>query len=501
MTETKEVAMAAIDRTNTKISVKAGEIHEVSKRIDPAWSVVGQERVQYSEEEGRRVLRCIDGHLLPMLMWVHCIQFADKVSLNYASVMGLRTDTHLNPNSQQFSWVGAIFYAGYIFWEFPTTYLLRRLPLGKYTSSQIVLWGAVLTCHAAATNYASLLSLRFFLGAFEATVTPAFVLLVSVWYQRGEQAKRVNAWLCCNGIATMIMAPFAYGLSGAQDTAIQTWRIMFLILGLLTVVTGVFLVFYMPDNQNNARFLNSRQKQIAVERIRVNFQGIGNREWNWAHFREAFRDPRTYLYVLFSLLMNIPNGGITTFGSLIIKSFGFGDRLALLLQMPGGFVDVVCKLFFGYVSDRLVGGIMMITIPQSAPAALLLGYYFISCAGASRGLVMTMISNNTVGYTKKATVNALQILAYGAGNWIGPQTFRSGDAPEYLHGKLMVAIMYGAAAVVSLMIRLVNIIENKRRDKESVPAEPSAEMAFQDKTDFEQRDFRFGTSTRIRKIQ
>lgn len=93
----------------------------------------------------------------------------------------------------------------------------------------------------------------------------------------------------------MIMAPFAYGLSGAEDTAIQTWRIMFLILGLLTVITGVFLLFYMPDNQNNARFLNSRQKQIAVERIRVNFQGIGNREWNWAHFREAFRDPRTYL--------------------------------------------------------------------------------------------------------------------------------------------------------------------------------------------------------------
>lgn len=213
-----------------------------------------------------------------------------------------------------------------------------------------------------------------------------------------------------------------------------------------------------------------------------------------------------FRYVLFSLLMNIPNGGITTFGSLIIKSFGFGDRLALLLQMPGGFVDVVCKLFFGYISDRLVdrslpaicailipmiGGIMMITIPQSAPAALLIGYYFISCAGASWGLVMTMISNNTVGYTKKATVNALQILAYGAGNWIGPQTFRSGDAPEYLHGKLMVAIMYGAAAVVLLMIRLVNILENKRRDKESVPAEPSAEMAFQDKTDFEQRDFRY----------
>ncbi|EME42131.1 hypothetical protein DOTSEDRAFT_89608 [Dothistroma septosporum NZE10] len=509
MSESKDIKMATLDKTITKASVQAGEVEELSKKARPqdaAWLIVGEEQVEYTEDEGRSVLRCIDTHLLPMLMWVYCIQFADKVSLNYASVMGLRTDTNLNPNSQEFSWVGAIFYAGYICWEFPTTYFLRRLPLGKYTSSQIILWGIVLTCHAAATNYGSLLALRFLLGVFEATVTPAFVLLVSIWYQRSEQATRVNAWLCCNGIATMIMAPFAYGLSGVSGTSIEPWRILFLILGLLTVITGGFLLFYMPDNQANARFLNPRQKQIAVERIRVNFQGLGTRQWNWAQFREAFRDPRTYLYVLFSILMNIPNGGITTFGSLVIKSFGFGNRFALLLQMPGGLVDVVCKLGFGYISDKLVdrslpaifailipmiGGIMMITIPQSAPAGLLVGYYFISCAGASWGLVMTMISNNTVGYTKKATVNALQILAYGAGNWIGPQTFRSGDAPDYLHGKLMVAIMYGAAAVVLVLIRLVNIFENRRRDKLSIASEPSVEVAFQDRTDFEQRDLRY----------
>lgn len=59
----------------------------------------------------------------------------------------------------------------------------------------------------------------------------------------------------------------------------------------------------------------------------------------------------------------------------------------------------------------------MITISLEYKGALLVGYYLISCAGASWGLVMVMISNNTVGYTKKATVNGLQILAYGAGNW------------------------------------------------------------------------------------
>lgn len=379
--------------------------------------------------------------------------------------------------------------------------------------------------------------MRFLLGALEATITPAFVLFTSIWFKQNEQARRVNAWLACNGVALLTMAPFAYGLSGVKHAAIASWEILFLVLGLSTICTGAFYLWFLPDNQTNARFLTHREKLIAVERIRGNFQGIGNRVWKWNQFLEAFKDPRTYLYVLFSLLMNIPNGGITTFGSLIVKSFGFGDRLSLLLQMPSGVVDIGAKLLAGYVSDRLldrslpatvaillpmIGGIMMITIPFSAKGALLVGYYLISAAGASWGLVMVMISNNTLGYTKKATVNGLQILAYGAGNWIGPQTFRAGDAPDYYHGKLMVAIMYGLSACTLIAIRCLNIWENKRRDRAqgntksnprpqssaaaAVPVEEEGEGVdgakvhppvedenshFLDLTDFQQPDFRY----------
>lgn len=149
---------------------------------------------------------------------------------------------------------------------------------------------------------------------------------------------------------------------------------------------------------------------------------------------------------MYSLLMNIPNGGITTFGSVIIKSFGFNNRLSLLLGAPSGLFDLGSKLLFTWLLDKFldrtlfsliaimfpfIGGIMMIAIPQSAKGALLLGYYFISVSGSSWGLVMAAISNNTLGYTKKVTVSGLQIIAYAAGNWIGPQTFRASDAPHY----------------------------------------------------------------------
>jgi ACS family allantoate permease-like MFS transporter len=357
-----------------------------------------------------------------------------------------------------------------------------------------------------------LLTVRFFLGVFEAVVTPAFVIITSMWYRQSEQGRRMGYWLSCNGITLIVMALVGYGLSAVTDAAISSWKILFLILGLVTSCTGVLCFFFLPDNAANASFLNDREKAIAAERIRDNFQGMGNQTWKWYQFREALLDVRTWLYVLYSLLMNIPNGGITTFGSLVVNSFVDNSRLALLLGAPSGVFDLGGKLFFTWLSDKLldrslpsflammicmVGGIMMVVIPSSAPGGLLIGYYMISVAGASWGLVMAMISNNTIGYTKKSTVNGLQILAYGAGNWIGPQTFRSSEAPHYKNAKLMVAIMYGLSACVLMAIRFVNWRENKRRDKmqaengTTVATEADEQAKFLDLTDWEQPHYRY----------
>ncbi|KAJ0369429.1 hypothetical protein COL26b_010418 [Colletotrichum chrysophilum] len=437
--------------------IDIGQVKLMDDRdVDPALKLTGGVVIEFTPEEERQTLRKIDMNMLPLMCWVYMIQFADKTTLNYASLMGIREDTNLKGN--EFSWI----------------------------------------------------------STFEATVTPAFVLITSMWYKQGEQARRVGYWLSCNGFSLIIMALIGYGLSAVEESSIAPWKILFLVLGLITVLTGAFNLWYLPDNQANAKFLDDRQRLIAIERIRDNFQGIGNRVWKWDQFWEAFRDPRTYLYALFSFLMNIPNGGITTFGSTIVNSFGFNARLSLLLGAPSGLFDIGGKLLFTWLSDKymdrtlfafiaimypLIGGIMMITIPLSSKGALLLGYWMISVSGSSWGLVMVAISNNTLGYTKKVTVNSLQIIAYAAGNWIGPQTFRADDAPLYKRGKMMVAIMYGCAALVLVVLRFVNIRENKRRDRLAAASgvELSEETAalelerskFMDLTDFKLAHFRY----------
>lgn len=88
------------------------------KNVDPALEFVRGEVIEYDEAEAKSVLSKIDWALMPLLCWIYALQFADKTSLNYASLMGIREDTNLDPNSQQYSWASSIFYAGYIMWEY-----------------------------------------------------------------------------------------------------------------------------------------------------------------------------------------------------------------------------------------------------------------------------------------------------------------------------------------------------------------------------------------------
>ena len=68
---------------------------------------------------------------------------------------------------------------GYIAWEYPTNRLLQRLPLAKYSSFCIIMWGLVLSCFAAVTNYQGAIAIRFFLGVFESAVSPGFAFFTS----------------------------------------------------------------------------------------------------------------------------------------------------------------------------------------------------------------------------------------------------------------------------------------------------------------------------------
>ena len=71
----------------------------------------------------------------------------------------------------------------------------------------IIMWGIVLSCFAAVENYSGAIAIRFFLGVFEAAVTPGFALFTSQWYTKREQGLRTGIWFSFNGFAQVRLSP------------------------------------------------------------------------------------------------------------------------------------------------------------------------------------------------------------------------------------------------------------------------------------------------------
>jgi ACS family allantoate permease-like MFS transporter len=191
---------------------------------------------------------------MQLLCVVYCLNYVDKVPLSYTSVMGLQKAIHLKGDNCQ--WLGSLFYIGYLAWEYPTNRLLQRFPLGKYSGFNVIMWGVTLSCMAAVKDFKSAATVRFLLGAFEATVTPSFALLTSQLYTKSEQGTRTGIWFSFNGVA-QIVGLISYGISvGSKKhhSALAAWKIVFLACGLVITAVGILFLWLIPDNQMNARF-------------------------------------------------------------------------------------------------------------------------------------------------------------------------------------------------------------------------------------------------------
>ena len=80
-------------------SDKMGGIIEVDEDGDEAGKLMSGQRVDFTEEEERRVLRRIDWRLMPLMAVTCGLQFVDKSALGNAAVFGLRTDLRLYANT------------------------------------------------------------------------------------------------------------------------------------------------------------------------------------------------------------------------------------------------------------------------------------------------------------------------------------------------------------------------------------------------------------------
>ncbi|KAK4120686.1 MFS general substrate transporter [Parathielavia appendiculata] len=421
----------------------------------------------FTYEDERAVLRRIDFRLLPLLLGAYFFQQLDKSSLSYVSIFGISKDAHLV--GKQYSWLGSILYLAQLVMQPLAAYLLVKLPTGKVIGAAIVFWGSSLAIMSACTTFPSLLGLRFMLGAFESMIAPSCVAVTQMLWRRGEQTLRTSYWNAMNGITAIVGSLFTYGLGHIEGRTMFKYQIIFLFCGLLTVCYGGVALVFMPDSPMEAKYLSEREKVVAVERLRANQVGVASRAWRWDHVWETLMDFKTWCWFVAIVAIS---GGISTFGSLIVKDFGYTNFDAILFNIPFGAIQFFMIIGSAWAATHwqrkgltiaavsvlpIVGTLLMLTVPRTGTnkGVLLFGYYL--CA------------QNTGGDTKKKATSAIVFIGMCTGNVIGPLLYDEAQAPLYRVGLIsnliMFALVGGISALIPCYLMYLNHWHAKRREE------------------------------------
>lgn len=112
----------------------------------------------------------------------------DKNAISYAALFDLVQDNHLA--GQQYSLLTTLFFLGFLVWEYPAQYIAQKLPIAKFLTVNLFLWGVIMLLMPACHDFGGLAALRFLMGMCECSVQPLFMLLIGMFYTRKEQASR-----------------------------------------------------------------------------------------------------------------------------------------------------------------------------------------------------------------------------------------------------------------------------------------------------------------------
>ncbi|KAJ6437460.1 GCN5-related N-acetyltransferase (GNAT) domain-containingprotein [Purpureocillium lavendulum] len=426
----------------------------------------------------KKLVRKLDLVILPLMSFVYLFQYVDKNSINNAAVFGLRTDCHMN--GVQFSWVVSLFYFGQLFSEYPAAYLLSRFRITTFIGATIVIWGAVEMANGAPRNFPGFASSRFFLGFAEGAISPAFVIITSLWYRREEHPIRVAAWISMNGISQIVGPLLMYAVGGAKLT-IASWRVLFLVCGGITVAGGLAFMLLMPKDTTTAWFLNAQERELATRRLAIDRSTRDRSEFNRAQMWEALKSPMTWLYFGFSMCIMLTTP-ILKFSSQIITGFGYDKFRTMLLGTPSGAVSFVAIWISAlgprmFPNTRIYTTIFLALIPLAGSFVLLLvpvhngnawaivaATWLASSVSSLLSGVAALIASNVKGNTKKSVVSVGFFISYSVGAIVSPLAWTENDAPRYTKGCIL-SIVSLIALILLLLVYLFLVRSiNKKRD-------------------------------------
>ncbi|CAK7217446.1 hypothetical protein SCUCBS95973_003154 [Sporothrix curviconia] len=449
------------------------DIGTVDAHIDGFDAERMRARAALTTAEEKKLMRRVDLRMMTLCSLIFLIKNLDMANISNARIMNSGTPrniiTQLHLTSDEYSLLTVVYYIPYIVLEAPSNLLLKRARPSVWQARIIISWGIALLCHVPVKNKGGIYATRFLLGLFEAGMFPGVILQMTYWYRPDEMSIRLLYFYCLGNFSGVFSGLLAYGFDYASGHGgLSGWQWLFLTEGLLTIVVGVLVFFFLPDFPPTAKWLTDKEKAFIQARLPPNAPRADEMNFNLKELIHDLKDKRLWLFTLIWAFFTVGTSGVSFFQPTVIANLGYTTiAQAQLLNLPVSILSIMFIAVSGYFADRSrrlprpVYPLIIYTI--------ILACYGVMVAYPSDGGVYaaTLIGNAAatafyplmwpwrVQTTSHATGSAFSIgfvNSYGQiGGAIGPQIFRAKYAPRYKQSFTAAMACVAGGVVVTLI--------------------------------------------------
>ncbi|TFK91202.1 MFS general substrate transporter [Polyporus arcularius HHB13444] len=436
-----------------------------------------------------KLWRKLDLLVLPIISIIYFLFSLDRYSIGNARVAGMQNALHIT--DEQYSIALTAQLLPQMLVQIPSNHMLIVVGPRIVMPSMILCGGVVCALQGFMTNFAGLVTCRFFMGFFQGGLLPGVSLYLASFYPRRKLQLRIaimhSALACASAFSGLLSAAIIH-MDGIANK--PGWAWIFLLEGLFIVVIALLAFFLLPDSPTTALSFKDSEKALIADALQedgILVQGAARGRF-WTEFRLIFTQPHIILLVLVDMFYDSTLSSLGTFLPSIVTSLGYEDSVAQLMTVPPFAVSGVLAILTALVADRYaVRGMTMIILGTMATIgfALFLGKSaFLSydngvrygslflivpgvfCIGPPLG---AWIANNTAPLVRRATALALASTIRNIGSILSMWLFGSISAPPRYTSASITLLVFQVGTVVCVAGALVHVWrENKRKARRRI---------------------------------
>ncbi|KAF2483229.1 major facilitator superfamily domain-containing protein [Neohortaea acidophila] len=312
------------------------------------------------------IYRHLDWRIIPAFWVLYFLCSAVRSTPGLALTMNIKQGDDLE------SWVStglALYYASYVVFEVPSNLLMSKLSPSVWLARIVISVGIIGTAMVGIVNAGGFYALRFLLGLVEAGMWPGMTFFLTLYYPTHHIARRIGYYFTASQVSAAVVGLVSAGFQKMNgDAGLVGFRWMFLIWGLVTLVVGFSLLWWLPDRplipgetRKRSRWtswLPQPPPVLTGEDAELHYKDLRRayvrRNWTMKDLGKVLLDWRIWpLIVMYFGVVGVGNG-VQSYGTVLLAAINpsFSGIDLSLLYAPIWICDLIGILTVTPLSDK-----------------------------------------------------------------------------------------------------------------------------------------------------